>query len=323
VASSLGELLQRAVDSGAKLGARVCEAGVERVAVDADGLYPLASVRKVVTLGGYALAVASGGLDPCEPVPARRITRWYWPGTDGGAHDRTREWWTVTGQLQRRASEDVVPLQAVAQAMISFSDNASADYLLDRVGPERAQSFAQRMGLCTQDPILPVLGEFRAWHRLPDRWLAMSPGERAAEAWCLAHGERVPQDDVPIDDPTQRRCAEAGCRGTPREWCDLMSRLARGSDLPEDAHEVVLSVLEHRNGLRGAADGRLGRKAGDLPGVLAFAGYVRDRGGGAADVAVALFLRDLTGELLPRLAEALPQSPAHLLELRSALPVHR
>ena len=122
---------------------------------------------------------------------------------------------------------------------------------------------------------------------------------------------------------TQRRCAEAGCRGTPREWCDLMSRLARGSDLPEHAHEVVLTVLEHRTGLRGAADGRLGRKAGDLPGALAFAGYVRDRGGGAADVAVALFLRDLTGELLPRLAQALPQGPAHLLELRSALPVHR
>lgn len=320
--SSLGELLERAIGSGAKLGARVCEAGVERLAVDADGLYPLASVRKVVTLGGYALAVASGGLDPREWVPARRIERWYWPGTDGGAHDRTREWWTVTGQLHHHASEDVVPLQAVAQAMISLSDNASADYLLDRVGPELAQSFAHRMGLCTQDPILPVLGEFRAWHRSPDRWLAMSPGERAAEAWRLAGGERVSQDDGPIDDPTQRRCAEVGCRGTPREWCDLMSRLARGSDLPAEVQEVVRGVLENRTGLGGAAVGRFGRKAGDLPGALAFAGYVRDRGGGAPDVAVAVFLRDLTGELLPSLAQALPRNQAGLLELPSALPVH-
>lgn len=103
----------------------------------------------------------------------------------------------------------------------------------------------------------------------------------------------------------------------------MMSRLARGGDLPVDAHEVVLKVLENGSGAGGAADGRFGGKAGDLPGALAFAGYVRGRGDGAPDVAVAMFLRHLTGELLPSLAQALPRSPAHVLELPGALPVPR
>ena len=56
------------------------------------------------------------------------------------------------------ASDTVVPLQAVAEAMIRFSDNAAADYLLDRVGPDGVDSFARRAGLAAQEPILPILG---------------------------------------------------------------------------------------------------------------------------------------------------------------------
>jgi hypothetical protein len=60
--------LEQALEGGARLGAVVVEAGAEEVAIDPDGRYPLASVRKVVTLGGFALAVASGACDSTESV---------------------------------------------------------------------------------------------------------------------------------------------------------------------------------------------------------------------------------------------------------------
>jgi len=65
--------LEQALEDGGRLGAVVVEGGAERVAIDPDGRYPLASVRKVVTLGSYALEVASGVCDPAEPVPLREI----------------------------------------------------------------------------------------------------------------------------------------------------------------------------------------------------------------------------------------------------------
>jgi hypothetical protein len=64
--------LEQALDGGARLGAVVVEAGAEEVAIDPDGRYPLASVRKVVTLGGFALAVASGACESTESVPLAR-----------------------------------------------------------------------------------------------------------------------------------------------------------------------------------------------------------------------------------------------------------
>jgi beta-lactamase class A len=173
------------------------------VAIVPDGRFPLASVRKVVTLGGYAAAVESGVCDPGEPVALADVERWYWPGTDGGAHQRARDWWVERGTFQPER-EGTVRLREVALAMICFSDNAAADYLLDRIGEERTTAFAQRMGLATQDPILPALGEFRAWHRTPDRWLTMSPMERARTASELAATEPCELDTAALDDTMVR-----------------------------------------------------------------------------------------------------------------------
>lgn len=64
---------------------------------------------------------------------------------------------------------------------------------------------------------------------------------------------------------------------------------------------------------------RLGAKAGDLPGILTFAGYVRARPSSAPNVAVAMFLCGLDSERLHRLSVELPKTPAELLGLSEAL----
>ena len=79
--------------------------------------------------------------------------------------------------------------------MICFSDNAAADYLLHRIGGEQVMRFALRLGLMTQDPILPALGEFRAWHRGAGRWLTMRAADRARAAWEIAASDQCHLDD--------------------------------------------------------------------------------------------------------------------------------
>jgi beta-lactamase class A len=310
--------LTQALEDGARLGAVVVEAGAERLALDPDGRYPLASVRKVVTLGGYALAAASGVCDPTEPVPLADIDRWYWPGTDGGAHERARAWWAATG-TPADTQPSAVPLRAVALAMIRFSDNAAADYLLHRIGDEPITSFVERMDLRAQDPIRPVLGELRAWHRAPEQWVTMSAADRARTAWEMAASQESSLDTVPVDDPTQQRCAAAGCQGTAREWAWLMAKLAAGTGLPTEAREIVSEALERP--IAPEHDGRFGAKAGDLPGILTFAGYVRGRSQGAPEVAVAMFLSGLDRDRLHRLSGELPETPSQLFELSQLLAV--
>jgi hypothetical protein len=160
-----------------------------------------------------------------------------------------------------------------------------------------------------------VLGEFRAWHRSSAQWIALDTGERIAEAWHHARSSPAAADECEIDDSTQRRCAAVGCRGTPREWGNLMCRIARGAGLPVAALEVMRRKLEVGGVSDDASEGRFGRKGGDLPGVLTFAGYVRDRAGDRPDMTVALFLQDLPSDWRGRLAEALPQNSSELLEL--------
>jgi D-alanyl-D-alanine carboxypeptidase len=315
-ALSLSVDLEQALEDGARLGAVVVAGGVEQLAIDPVGRYPLASVRKVVTLGGYALAVACEAWDPAEPVALRDIDRWFWPDTDGGAHERARRWWTES-EVLRPGREASVPLQEIALATIRFSDNAAADYLLHRLGDQRVTEAGQQMGLMTQDPILPTLGEFRGWHRCPEQWSTTNAADRARTAWELATSEASNSDAVQIDEATQRRCAAVGCQGTAREWARLMAGLAAGTCLPKAAQRIVREALERPSAPEG--DGRFGAKAGDLPGILTFAGYVRDRPSGTPDVAVAMFLRGLDGERLHRLSVELPKTAAELLGLSEAL----
>ena len=201
--------------------------------------------------------------------------------------------------------------------MICFSDNAAADYLLQRIREESVTTFGQEMGLTTQDPILPALGEFRAWHRAPDQWLTMSAADRARAAWQMAASEASPLDSVAVDDVTQQRCAAVGCQGTATEWARVMAKLATGAGLPVAAGRIVRHALERPTAP--GDDGRFGAKAGDLPGILAFAGYVRARTNGAPDVAVTMFLSGLQRDARHRLADRLPQTPSQLLELSRVL----
>src|SRR5262249_24143321 len=57
----------------------------------------------------------------------------------------------------------VVPLDAVARAMIRRSDNAATDFLLERLGRAALRETIAEAGLTGQDLPLPLLGLFLSW----------------------------------------------------------------------------------------------------------------------------------------------------------------
>ncbi len=84
----------------------------DTLALNADTRFPLASTRKVLILGTYAEQVASGKLNPRTRVPVAEIERWYWPTTDGGAHEHATDEWNS----DRRITNGSVILDDVARA---------------------------------------------------------------------------------------------------------------------------------------------------------------------------------------------------------------
>jgi hypothetical protein len=117
-------------------------AGVPRV---------LASTIKVVHLLAYTTAVA-GGLDPAEGVRVGDWDTWHPFEGDGprgaGAHHRAL---TALGIAcdefgVARDPEQLVPLEAIATAMITESDNAAPDYLRARLGDEALRAAAASGG---------------------------------------------------------------------------------------------------------------------------------------------------------------------------------
>jgi hypothetical protein len=266
---------------------------------NADEKFALASTFKVLVLGLYAQEVADRRLDPRTPVPLGDVARWYWPGTDGGAHQHALDDWRRQNVVD---VTDRVPLDEVAWAMIRWSDNAAADYLIARVGgSEAVERFARSMGMTHQDPPRPVLGEFVAWSKIPlGEWLSLSPRERAVRAEQLARSTQ-PEDLATLRHPdatAQAQFAAGFCAGTPREWAHLFVRLMSGAGLSPAAHAVVVRALQwplREFPANRAVFDRFAAKGGSLAGIITEVMYLRPKGKDA--MVAALFLRNMPSDV--------------------------
>ena len=277
------------------------------IALNGDGRFPLASTRKVLILGAYAEQVAAGRLDPATRVPVAEIERWYWPGTDGGAHQRALDDWAE----RRRVSRGSVAVEDVVHAMIRWSDNAASDEVLQRVGgPAPVADYARRIGMRRQDPLMPILGEYAAWStQTPDAWRALGPATRAERGAALALST-TKQDSASLAGPSiddQRRFARSSPSGSPREWAELIRRLHAGTSGIRGASIVQRHLawpLEAFTSNRERFD-RFGAKGGRLAGVMTDVAYIRPKV--QRPIAAALFLRDLPSEIEEQLGESFVQ----------------
>lgn len=98
--------------------------------VNADELFPTASIIKVPVLLEFYNQVASGELDPDEIHPLSNASK------VGGS-----------GVLQFLSDETRLTLEDWAKLMINLSDNTATNYMIDVVGMDRVNDLLMRLGL--------------------------------------------------------------------------------------------------------------------------------------------------------------------------------
>lgn len=241
-----------------------------RCDLNADRLQPQGSVFKLVTLTAYAEAVRAEVVDPDEPVPRDDWAR-FWVGQDGGA---------LAAAWHRLGWPTTLSVDQMAGAMIRESDNAAADWLLDRLGRDAlARTVAAHLpGACdvpvsvdalfaafTATPGMPGSGA-----RLAARHTAFDdPGFQAEIAVIDGHlrdprfvaearrlrGIALPWEEPPAspptgfdtDDATMRRLLGGFTpRATTRGVAGLMRRLLDGDGLDPAVVAILRRHLSFR-----------------------------------------------------------------------------
>lgn len=107
-------------------------ASTREVAVDADERMVMASVYKLPLLVAFCRAVDDGNIDPSEPVTLDPVQRT--PGATGfsAMHDPVTVSW-----------------RDLARSMITVSDNAAGDAILDRIGLDTVKRMLDDLGLAS------------------------------------------------------------------------------------------------------------------------------------------------------------------------------
>jgi hypothetical protein len=252
----------------------------------------LASTIKILVLAGYAEGVDEGRWSPGERVPLADVEAFFLPGTDGGAHDRAVEVYRERGWLD---ASSAVSLRDVVWAMMTVSDNAATDYLLHRLGRERAEALPDRLGLGGSDAPLPISGIFLSWADAAEEPLSDAAWELAERLRGDPEFRRGRQDnpmtnEVGVREQSRFSVARSP-RGTARDYAGLMERVQRGDLISQTASATMREFLEwpmENEPIRREFTS-YGTKGGSLAGVLTEATYAVPRDAAPGGVAALLF----------------------------------
>ncbi|WP_433467150.1 serine hydrolase [Spirillospora sp. CA-128828] len=236
------------------------------IAAGADEPVVLASVFKVPLLVAFHRQAADGLLDPAEQVTLRPDDRTAGPTGVSALLDDVR-----------------MSLRDLTCLMITVSDNAAADLVLDRVGLDAVNATAAALGL--RDTVIEVDG--RGLH---ESLLTDAGVSDFAEVWAR------------LDDPAVRARLRAldplrTSRSTPRDMTRLLSMIWRDEAAPPDGCAAMrrlfgLQVWPHRLSSGFPYDDVVvSGKTGTLPTVRNEVGAVEYPDGGR--YAVAVFTRSL------------------------------
>ncbi len=115
--------------------------------INTDLTMPLASVVKIIIAIEFAGQAEEGDIDPSEMVAMEEVDKYYFPNTDGGAHEA----WKSTLK-----DGEQVSLEQIAQGMMQFSSNANTDYLIERLGLEEINNRIEELDLNNHEPVYPL-----------------------------------------------------------------------------------------------------------------------------------------------------------------------
>jgi beta-lactamase class A len=231
------------------------------VEVDADGVVPMASVYKLPLLAGFCRLVDLGEIDPRERLTLDPADRTAGP----------------TG-ISALADPVTMSLRDLAVSMMTVSDNASADALLDLVGLRRLAELLASFGLQRTSVRRGTAAHLRDLQRRtglddPDAALAV-----------LADNDRT--------DPVGVYEAANASASSPRDLTLLLRQLWAGELLSAEQTEFVKAtmhrqVFQHRMASGFPHDGvRVAGKTGTFGALRHEVGVVTLPGGAAFAIAV-------------------------------------
>lgn len=293
---------------------------VYRMGDEANGIYwnadtqmPLASVSKLIHLVAYAEAAAAGQIDPTSIVTVEEIERYYLPNYDLGAHNRALD--ELEDQERLLANPTRMQLEDVPWMMTRFSSNAATDYLHMLLGQARIEQTAVSLNLTQQTAPCTWVGQFLAMGNhtrqgFSDRQAVLNyvenPELYGAEAALFADAysssDTFRREDNNWHTQTRRPSVDTqrlfanqlNAHGTPREYANLMARIAQnGLSNPESSFlarrylEWPMIFLDNQDYFS-----NLGYKNGALPGIVTTVYYAYPKGENAP-IVVALFYKDL------------------------------
>lgn len=259
------------------------------IAHHGDTARPLASVQKLVVLSAFERAVDAGDLSPSSPVPLQRWDSWYLPGLDGGAHIRAYDALDVPHVGGKAtAPEQTVPLQALVDAMITQSDNAATDVLIELLGDELVAE-TTRLG---HAPLFPL---FAATARVPLGCDAPLPDvDTPAKRAAIASDLEMPSFQV------QRDVLACGTPSAPASlYATLLAGVVSGTHISPSASERMRDALDWPMDNVGNQTRfeTFGTKGGAFPGVLNEASFLVPATGDFAGQkrVVVLFTNEMSG----------------------------
>jgi hypothetical protein len=264
---------------------------------NADRPMPLASTIKVITLATYARAVVDGQLDPAEQVPVTDWEKFYLPARDGLAHPNALENYFGLPTDDFGFAVDrgaAVSLDDLVAVMLQFSDNAAADYLLDRLGAATFRATIRAARLTGQELPQSISGVFLSWvnHEMPDpswadvrRLVTMNAKRYAARVSGLAATYAGDEDwrsqelawiaTLPTIQFARITVLENELfpHGTARDYAGIMARVMTDTFISPAVSAVMRRQLEWPLRYIPAPFSSWGHKGGSLDGVLTDANF--------------------------------------------------
>lgn len=131
----------------------VAENSKEIVAYQSDVVRPLASTVKMLIAVEYAMQIDEGTLNKDQYVSLNDLSRYYYKGSDGNAHEE----WLKAMESAGKVANNQVTLHDVAKGMITYSSNANTEYLIDLIGISSINERAKLLGLTQHEDIYPIV----------------------------------------------------------------------------------------------------------------------------------------------------------------------
>ncbi len=231
----------------------------------------------LMTLAAYAGQVSTGQTDSDRPVPHAELEVYHLPGTDGGAHQR------FTDSLRA----DPVTLDQVVKGFMQFNSPAAGDYVLHLLGREVMARQPDLLELAQSESPRPFSGQVLAWRSTadaPEDVYDWTQKLRTDATFRTEIQAQLGKAGTGLSLDAQRTLAQSTFpKGTASDYARLMTRMAS-----DTTAAVWLMRTYMEQPLPGAEGQLIASKAGSFPGIISFAGYVRDDAGGSRVVVMLL-----------------------------------